>query len=60
MSMPRAMQVGVPQVSILSPTLFNMYINDTPQTTGVHIPLFADDTSAWVELNGRVVQALEH
>jgi hypothetical protein len=44
MSTPRIMQAGVPQSSVLSPTLFNMYINDTPQTIGVHPALFADDT----------------
>jgi hypothetical protein len=47
-----------------------------PQPIGVHLALFADDTylyatehkegyvlkktSAWAQLNGRVVQALEH
>jgi hypothetical protein len=43
-STPRIMKAGVPQGSVLSPTLFNMYINDTPQAIGVHLALFADDT----------------
>jgi hypothetical protein len=47
MSTPRSMQAGVPQGSILSPTLYNfynLYINDTPQTPGVNLALFADDS----------------
>jgi hypothetical protein len=43
MSTPRTMKAGVPQDSVLSPILFNMYINNTPQTTSVHLALFADD-----------------
>jgi hypothetical protein len=38
------MQVGEPQGSVLSPTLHNLYINDTPQTICVNLTLFADDT----------------
>jgi hypothetical protein len=75
MYVPRIMKAGVLQGSVLSPALFNMYINDMPQTTGVHLALFSDDTclyvttqggicpkktSAWDKPNGRVVQALEH
>jgi hypothetical protein len=44
MSTPRIIKARVPQGSVLSPTLFNMYINDTPQAIGVHLALFADDT----------------
>jgi hypothetical protein len=44
MSTPRYMQAGVPQGSVLSPTLHNLYINDTPQTPGVNFAFFADDT----------------
>jgi hypothetical protein len=48
MSTPRCMQAGVPQGSVLSPTLYNLYINDTPQTIGVNVALFADDTCLYV------------
>jgi retron-type reverse transcriptase len=42
-STPRIMKAGVPQASILSPTLFNISVNNTPQAIGVHLALFADD-----------------
>jgi hypothetical protein len=44
MSTPRYMQARVPQGSALSPNLYNLYINDTPQTPGVNLALFADET----------------
>jgi hypothetical protein len=37
----------MPQGSVLSPTLYNMYINDAPQTPGVYLTLFTDDTSLY-------------
>jgi hypothetical protein len=44
MSTPREKQAGVPQSSVLSPTLNNICVNDVPQNQGVHSALFADDT----------------
>jgi hypothetical protein len=34
----------VPQGSVLFPTLYTLYINNTPQNLGVYWSLFADDT----------------
>jgi hypothetical protein len=44
MSIPRIMKAVVPQGSVMSPTLFNMYVNDTPQAIGAHTAIFAHDT----------------
>jgi hypothetical protein len=41
---PQNIQAGVPQGFVLSPTLYSLYINDTPQILGVYLPLFANDT----------------
>jgi hypothetical protein len=43
-STPREMQAGMPQGSVLSPTLYSLYINNAPQSPSVHLALFVDDT----------------
>jgi hypothetical protein len=55
------METGMPQGSVLSPTVFNMYINDTPQIVGVHLALFADYTClcATERKEGYVLRKLE-
>jgi hypothetical protein len=40
---PRDTQVAVPLGSVLAPTLYSTYINDSPQTPGVYLALFADE-----------------
>jgi hypothetical protein len=40
---PQDIQGEVPQGSVLSPTLYNLFIHDTPQAPGVYLALFADD-----------------
>jgi hypothetical protein len=44
MSTPREMRTGVLQGSVQSPTLYNVYINDAPQSPGVYLDLCADET----------------
>jgi hypothetical protein len=60
-STPREMQGGVLQGSVLSPTLYIMYINDATQTPGVHLALVADDTCLYATVckEGFVVRKLQ-
>jgi hypothetical protein len=62
MSTPRIMKAGVPQGSVLSPTLFNMYVNYTSQAIGVHLAPFADDTCLYAteRKEGYVLRKLQH
>jgi hypothetical protein len=49
----REMKAGVPQGSILSPTLYNLYINDTSQTIDVNLALFVLTTPVFMRHNAR-------
>ena len=40
--------IGVPQGSVLGPTLFIMYINELPQIVKSECRLFADDTKLFL------------
>ena len=47
----KAVTSGVPQGSVLGPTLFLIYINDIVDNIKSKVKLFADDTSMYLRLN---------
>ena len=44
---------GIPQGSVLGPTLFIVFINDLPSTVDSHMKLFADDTKLYRIVNSK-------
>ena len=49
-SEPVAVTSGVPQGSVLGPTLFIYYINDLPDVVNTLLKIFADDTKSYSKL----------
>jgi hypothetical protein len=50
----RTVESGVPQGSVLEPSLFLFYINDMPEGITSKVRLFADDTIAYLTISSHV------
>ncbi|KAL4107900.1 hypothetical protein QTP88_018173 [Uroleucon formosanum] len=51
LSQPQKIQAGVPQDSVLDPTLFNIYCHDIPTPLNSQLAMFADDTTIITQSN---------
>lgn len=62
LSTKRIIEAGVPQGSILSPILFNIYISDIPKLNFSSIAQFADDTAIYTQsrIQSKIVKNLEY
>ena len=52
-SSPAPVTSGIPQGSVLGPTLFVMYINDMPRAVNNRVKMFADDTKLYARSDTR-------
>lgn len=50
---------GVPQGSLLSPHLFNVFINDIPTTKDTKLAIYADDTALFCDVPWKNLKSME-